>query len=108
MTSQVIIAGVERPYCYGLGALMIAERITGKSWAGISTITDTYVLHYACLLNADRDTDLTFEALLAAVDDEPALGKRLTDTLTTQLARWGVLADTATEDGGKKAGKKKS
>lgn len=108
MTSQVTIAGVERPYCYGLGALMIAERITGKSWAGISTITDTYVLHYACLLNADRDTDLTFEALLAAVDDEPALGKRLTDTLTTQLARWGMLADTATEDGGKKAGKKKS
>jgi hypothetical protein len=85
---KVQIKGVERSYRFGLGAQMIFEHLSGKAWDGSTSLTDLVKLHYACLLNADNDLELTFGDLIDACDEDPQVFTALDKALQAELTRF--------------------
>lgn len=88
---KVAINGVEFPYVWGMGALMIYESLTGESMTGKSlvdlSVTRVNVLHYSCLRNGGSEFSYSFAEFVQMLNDRATVDA-LAEALMKELERW--------------------
>ena len=94
--TKVIVSGIEYPYLYGLQAMAIYERLTGEVFGVGPATRATVAAHYSCLLAADIDFPLSFEAFARAVDNKQSLDA-LNEALKLEVERWNGMTPTSDE-----------
>lgn len=95
---MVDINGVAYPFKFGYGSLMLAEELLGRPWGETVNTRSTMVLCLCCLLNADADCLLTFDALVEACDKDCTLYQRMNEELSSQISRWGKPSEQDADD----------
>lgn len=111
----VKIGEKEYPYVFGMGALVIYETLTGKSFSlceGDLKTVDLVAIHYACLCNGGEGFNSSVAEFMRVLNDpEPA--EVLKSAFLAELERWRSRnsAETDGEDesaaDGENASKKK-
>ena len=91
--STVQINGAAYRYIFGMGAMMIYETLTGESMTGRSiaelSVTQTNVLHYACLRNGSNEYGFSFAEYMQQLNDR-AVATALATALAAELLRWNT------------------
>lgn len=89
----VQINGAAYRYTFGMGAMMIYETLTGESMTGRSiaelSVTQTNVLHYACLRNGSNEYGFSFAEYMQQLNDR-AVATALAEALAAELLRWNT------------------
>lgn len=86
---------------YSLRSLFIFEQITDKPFALTSTLDKT--LFYYCLVLANnKDTELTFDEFVDAIDENPNLINEFNTILTDYQKSQSVFESGETDEDGKK------
>lgn len=89
----VQINGAAYRYTFGMGAMMIYETLTGESMTGRSiaelSVTQTNVLHYACLRNGSNEYGYSFAEYMQQLN-ERAVATALAEALAAELLRWNT------------------
>ena len=97
----VKIADVSYPYVFGMGAMMTYENLMSESFAGVDmsklSVTQTNVLHYACLCNGGAEFRMGFADFVRHLND-PECAKALRLALENELKRWYSLNQKESED----------
>lgn len=101
---KVVIEGQERVFRYGLRAMFLFERLSGKAFQ-LRQLQDMFLFYFCCLIAADPDfMEGDFARFIEACDADPSLGRRL-DAALTELSRQESALDAREEsdpDGKKK------
>lgn len=69
---MVTINNKEYKLKFTMRAMIIFEQITKKIFS-IETLTDQYIYFYSLIVANNPDTDLTFDGLVDAIDEDPTL-----------------------------------
>lgn len=77
---------------FNLRSMLLFEQITGKIFE-IKTLTDEYILFYACILANNKDTNMTFDGFLNHVDEHPELFIEFSEILKAENERRMILMD---------------
>ena len=88
---------------YSLRALFLYEQITGKAFE-MSTTMDTFVFYYCMILANNKDTKLTFDEFIDAVDNDPKIAVKFSQMLVRQNEKQTMLGsqDEGEEEGDEK------
>lgn len=76
---------------YGFRALMMFERITGKTFQG-GGLNDCLTLFYCCFVSGDLNTNVTFDNFIEWCDENPQEVVNFTQWLTNKLQMEGELS----------------
>ena len=99
---NVTLNGVEYPYIFGMGSLLIYENLMGESLSdaavGNLTATETTVLHYACLCTGGPEFGYSFAEFSRMLTDRKVV-EDLRIALEQELMRWNSVntADAGAE-----------
>ena len=77
---------------FNLRSMLLFEQITGKIFE-IKTLTDEYILFYACILANNKHTNMTFDDFLNYVDEHPELFIEFSEILKAENERRMILMD---------------
>lgn len=95
----VELNGVQYPYTFGLGSMMMWECLTGLSFAGVDiarmNVIQLNVLHYSCLRNGSEEFRYSFAEYMRMVKNRKS-AKALTEALEREVALWNQ--DNATDE----------
>lgn len=89
---------------YGIRALLLYERITGRG-IQIETFADQIQFFYCLLLSSNPDMELTFDQFIDAIDNQEIDVTQIQEFVAEQQKRQDELRDKKTD---KKGSKKKS
>ena len=92
---------------YGFRALMMFERITGKTFQG-GGLNDCLTLFYCCFVAGDLNTNVTFDSFIEWCDDNPIEVVNFTQWLTNKLQMEGELSKQEDNPKDKKESSKKT
>lgn len=111
----VTINGVDYPYVWGIGSMLIFENLTGESVAEKAlaelSLTKTTVLHYACLRNGSKEFSFSFAEFVQMLNDREVVDA-LNGALAKEIELWnqgtaGMIDDDGMEGDEQKDDKKK-
>lgn len=71
---------------YGLRAMFAFEEITGKSFE-VSTLMDTYVFCYACLISNKDNPSLDFNDFIDYCDEHPEVIEEFNQFMTSEMRK---------------------
>lgn len=98
---NVTLNGVEYPYIFGMGSLLIYENLMGESLSDASlgklTATQTTVLHYACLCTGGPEFGLSFAEFSRMLSDRKTV-EELRNALEQELMRWNSVNASDDDD----------
>ena len=94
------INGKNYEFKYSLRSMFVWESITGRPFA-ISTMMDTYVWCYSCIISNQNNPELDFNAFIDACDNDPNIIVEFNKFMDAELKKRNLL------DGDKKKVTKK-
>lgn len=100
---EIEINGKNYKLKYTIRSLFIFEQITGKSFK-IENMLDNYTFFYSMILANNPDNILSWDDYLDAMDEDPALFKKMSDIIEEQQKKDNLFTN---EEKGKKGSKKK-
>lgn len=71
-------------------AYIIFENITGKSFQQLSTLADVLTFFYATILGSAKTTDISFDAFLDFIDENP--------NVVTEFSEWMAESNAVVEE----------
>ena len=71
-------------------AYIIFENITGKSFQQLSTLADVLTFFYATILGSAKTTDISFDAFLDFIDENP--------NVVTEFSQWMTGSNAVVEE----------
>ena len=71
-------------------AYIIFENITGKSFQQLSTLADVLTFFYATILGSAKTTDISFDAFLDFIDENP--------NVVTEFSEWMAGSNAVVEE----------
>ena len=86
------INGKNYDLVYGLRPMFIWEEISGKAFE-ISTLMDTYVFCYSCIVANKNNPKLEFDEFIDACDENPGLISEFNEFMSDELKKREVLGD---------------
>lgn len=101
----VKIGEKEFPYTFGMGALVIYETLTGRSFSlgeGDLKTEDLVAIHYACLCNGSADFSSSVAEFIRVLD-EPEPAEALKTAFLAELERWRSRNSAETDGDDKNA-----
>ena len=102
---KITILGREVELKATFRAYIIFENITGKSFQNLSTLADVLTFMYATILGSAKTTDISFEAFLDFVDENPTIVTEFSEWLTGSNA---VIEEASNNNVEKEDSKKKT
>lgn len=102
---KITILGREVELKATFRAYIIFENITGKSFQNLSTLADVLTFMYATILGSAKTTDISFEAFLDFVDENPTIVTEFSEWLTGSNA---VIEEVSSNNVEKEDSKKKT
>lgn len=63
-------------------AYLIYENITGKSFQAVQTLSDVLCFMYATILASSKTTDISFDAFIDYIDENPEIVTEFSNWLT--------------------------
>lgn len=91
---------------YGFRALMMFEKITGKTFQG-GGLNDALTLFYCCYVAGNLDTTVTFDDFIDYLDNNPNEVVRFTEWLSKRLSVEGNITEQKDGKETKEKGKAK-
>lgn len=80
-------------------AYIIFENITGKSFQQLSTLADVLTFFYATILGSAKITDISFDAFLDFIDENPNIVAEFSEWMTGNNAVVEEASNTHMGDG---------
>jgi hypothetical protein len=87
---KITILGREVELKATFRSYIIFENITGKSFKNLETLADVLTFMYATILGSAKTTDISFEAFLDYVDDNP--------NVVTEFSEWLIGSNAVIEE----------
>lgn len=94
---EIIIKDKVYKLKYTLRALFIYEQITGKMFE-LKTLTDQYIFFYCLLMANNPNSELTFDKLIDAMDEDPTLMKTYQDFMEEEVKKQKQYINQDPED----------
>lgn len=95
---MITIKGIDYKFKFTLRAMMLWEQITKRTF-NIGSITDEYLYLYCMLMANNPDSNLTFDELIDAMDEDPNIMLHFKEALEAYNKKSSL---TFTDDGVKK------
>lgn len=80
-------------------AYIIFENITGKSFQQLSTLADVLTFFYATILGSAKITDISFDAFLDFIDENPNIVAEFSEWMTGNNAVVEEASNTHMDEG---------
>jgi hypothetical protein len=76
---------------YSLRSMFAWETITGRPFE-ISTLMDTYIFFYCCIISESNNPQLEFDEFIAACDENPSLMTEFNSFVQKEMDRRSLMA----------------
>lgn len=87
---KITILGREIELKATFRAYIIFENITGKSFQQLNTLADVLTFFYATILGSAKTTDISFDAFLDFIDENP--------NIVTEFSQWMTGSNAVVEE----------
>lgn len=98
----VTINGKEYVAKYSLRALFLYERMTGHNGFETNCTEDSFRFMYAMVAANNKECDLTWDAFLDAVEENPGIATELTAIINEEVSKMAALGQPKEGDDTKK------
>lgn len=90
---MITINNKEYKFKFTLRAMMLFEQITQRTFA-INNLTDEYLYIYCLVMANNPNADMTFEDLIDAMDNDPAILEKFKEELEIYTKKQSMYLDT--------------
>lgn len=84
---------------YSFRALIIYEKITGKSFTGNNIgLTEILILLYSIIISSDKTINLTFDDFMDYCDNNPAILNEFGTWMTKEMSKYNTITENEATD----------